>query len=566
MLWIAIYGCRPAASQTPPPAPPPNAPTAADSDLETRLRRLEELNERILRENAELRENVRALTERVAQGPPEPGASSDGDPAGDVPGLASGPNVDPELNPDGSDSSGFPPSRPGGDPRVPLSSGATTGAVPGLASGPNVDPELNPDGSDSSGLPPSRPGRERKRQLFGDFSKGFVFDTDDEEFVLRFNNETQVESRLFEQSGQTLAHDQIAIPRQIWAFSGRITKPLEYMASFNKGFGDFNLRDAYINFNFDKRLMFRLGRYRVPYTYEFYAESNVELLAPERSVYAINYGLNRQIGYMAWGELLSDRMEYAVGMFNGPRNGFEDFHDGVDLIAYLNVRPFQESKRFPFLNHLNIGGSVASGEQRNDIQPRFLRTSVNASNSEGAATSSVPFLAFNEGVSEAGDRALWSVHAAYFYKGLSLLAELDGGHSTYGWSDRDLQTRVPVGGYYVQAGYLLTGETLEKRTVIDPIRPFSLKRGEFGLGALEAHARYAAIHLGDEVFLEGLSDPNLWTNKAGVIDTGLNWYPNRYLKIYLDWQHSMFGQPVFYRPGGLQKTSDLFWLRFQLNF
>jgi phosphate-selective porin OprO/OprP len=522
LAWIILfYGCQPAASQTP-PAPPPNVPPAAEPDVEARLRRLEEINERILRENEELREHVRTLTERVGQGEPEPD-----------------------------------PSPPGTTP---------TGDVPGLASGPNVDPELNPDGSASSGEPPPRPGSGRKNPLFGDFSKGFVFQTEDEEYVMRFNNETQVESRVFAQNGQTMAHDQFAIPRQIWAFSGRITKPIEYMASFNKGFGDFNIRDAYVNLNFDKRLMFRLGRYRVPYTYEFYAESNVELLAPERSVYAINYGLNREVGFMGWGELFSDRVEYAVGMFNGPRNGFEDFNDGADLVAYLNARPFQKSPGLDWLHYLNVGGSVAAGDQRNEIQPRFLRTAVNASNSEGAATSSVPFLGFNPGVSELGSRALWSVHTAYFYKGLSLLAELDGGHSTYGRDDRDWQTRVPLGGYYVQAGYLLTGETLEKRTLIEPLRPFNLKRGEFGLGALEAHARYAELSLGQEVFLAGLADPNLWTNRAGVIDTGFNWYPNRYLKVYFDWQHSMFAQPVFYKPGGLQKTSDLFWLRLQLNF
>jgi len=33
-----------------------------------------------------------------------------------------------------------------------------------------------------------------------------------------------------------------------------------------------------------------------------------------------------------------------------------------------------------------------------------------------------------------------------------------------------------------------------------------------------------------------------------------------------DWEHAMFAQSICYRPGGLQKTSDLFWLRFQVYF
>jgi len=124
-----------------------------------------------------------------------------------------------------------------------------------------------------------------------------------------------------------------------------------------------------------------------------------------------------------------------------------------------------------------------------------------------------------------------------------------------------------VGGYFVQAGYLLTGETITDRVVIDPIRRFDLRRGRFGLGAWEVTARYSAITLGNQVFTQGLADPNLWTNRADMVDVGLNWYLSKWVKIYFDWEHAAFAQPVYYRPGPfLQKTSDLFWLRLQLYF
>ncbi len=52
-----------------------------------------------------------------------------------------------------------------------------------------------------------------------------------------------------------------------------------------------------------------------------------------------------------------------------------------------------------------------------------------------------------------------------------------------------------------------------------------------------------------------------------MVDVGMNWYLNRFVKLYFDWEHVMFDQPVYYRPGpALQKTSDLFWLRLQLYF
>jgi phosphate-selective porin OprO/OprP len=524
LLALALQGNgRPARSQEPPTPPAPNPPTSTEDAVEARLRKLEEINERVLRENAELRDQVRALTDRISQ--PEQDGADNG-------------------------TEGTPPI---GDPSD-------------LSSGPNVEPELDIRGSDTSGEAEESAAKRRKNPLFGDFDKGFIFETEDEEFVLRFSNETQVETRIFQQANQTFAHDQIDIPRQIWGFGGRITKPIEYFVSINKGLGSIDLRDAYLNFHYDDRLMLRFGRYRVPYTYEFYALSNVDLLAPERSVFTINYGLNRQIGLQAWGEVFDQRLDYAVGIFNGNRNGFEDTGDDKDVIAFLSARPFEKSTRWPFLHHLNIGGSLDYGKQSNSLQPQVLRTAINASTSEGSASASPAFLAFNNNITEEGPRELWNLHMAYFYKSLSLLAEWDSGFVTYAKGNSTTRTPLPVSGYYVQAGYVLTGETLEKRVVIDPKRPFDLRRGKFGPGAWEIHGRFAQMEVGNQVFTAGLSDPNLWSRNAGVIDVGMNWYLNRYLKIYFDWQHSMFGQPVFYRPGGYETTADLFWLRCQLYF
>ena len=46
----------------------------------------------------------------------------------------------------------------------------------------------------------------------------------------------------------------------------------------------------------------------------------------------------------------------------------------------------------------------------------------------------------------------------------------------------------------------------------------------------------------------------------------MNWYWNEYVKVYIFWLHGGFGDPVLYRPGRLQETADMFWLRFQLYF
>jgi hypothetical protein len=58
----------------------------------------------------------------------------------------------------------------------------------------------------------------------------------------------------------------------------------------------------------------------------------------------------------------------------------------------------------------------------------------------------------------------------------------------------------------------------------------------------------------------------LWTNHAKMVDVGANWYRNKFVKVYFDWEHAMFGNPVFSSPGHSQKSNDLFWIRTQLYF
>jgi phosphate-selective porin OprO/OprP len=39
-----------------------------------------------------------------------------------------------------------------------------------------------------------------------------------------------------------------------------------------------------------------------------------------------------------------------------------------------------------------------------------------------------------------------------------------------------------------------------------------------------------------------------------------------HVKIYFDWEHALFGSPVFSNSGSFRESSDLFWIRSQLYF
>jgi phosphate-selective porin OprO/OprP len=404
--------------------------------------------------------------------------------------------------------------------------------------------------------------------LTGTFGPGFQFQTEDGEFRLQVHYLSQLEARIWGQSHQEPANSGFYLPRQRIYFSGNITKPIEYEFAINRAFGTLDLLNAFINIHLDDRLQVRFGRYFTPLTYDQYAIATFWMPTPERSLFTTNVGLGRQFGLMAWGFLLDKRLDYAAGVFNGSRNSFEPLSNGVDFVGYLNARPFQGSESLGFARFLNLGTSVAFGHQDQAPVPVSFRIAGIAPNADNPGPGTTPFLILNPDVIERGDRLLGSVHAAYFYKGLSLIGEWQYGYGTYARPAPGSQAQVPFSGYYVSGSYFLTGEQVERRTWVTPRRPLvpTKKGGDRGPGALEVVGRISQLRLGEQVFTSGFADPNLWSNSATTTEVGFNWYWNEYVKVYLFWLHGGFGEPVQYRPGGFQTSADMFWLRFQLYF
>ncbi|WP_168221699.1 OprO/OprP family phosphate-selective porin [Aquisphaera giovannonii] len=456
---------------------------------------------------------------------------------------------------------GFPPtpstSRPGGPPGAGLSSRAATGIGAQGTEGRVFSPETEKGGEEKL----------QRRTAKVEFAEGLELSSSDDEFKLTFHNLTQAEYRAFPASQEGILQSQFFIPRQRWYFTGRATRNVEYYTVINRGYGSLDLLDAFITYRFDERLRLRVGRMKTPYLYEYYSIAEGDLVAPERSIYAGNLAGNRQDGLMALGELGKGRMGYAVGVFNGPRRSFQDYNGAKDVIGYVNTRPFLGSRRLPRFDYLNVGGSFDVGNQNNPTQPQALRTANDETTSPTADTLSPTFLQFNNNVIEYGQRTQWAGHMAWFYNSFTLLAEYAGGDAGYATTSHRVSTYIPYNGYFVQASYFLTGEHVTRRVnMIKPKKDFSLAQGKFGLGAIEAHARLSELTLSPNLFRAGFADPNLYTNHAWATDIGFNWYLNFYTRLFLDWQHSEFGQPVVMSANRLGLTRDLFWVRFQVFF
>ncbi len=403
--------------------------------------------------------------------------------------------------------------------------------------------------------------------LGASFGPGIQFQRDDEAFGLQIHYESQVEARSWGQDEQVPANSGFFLPRQRVFFNGNIGEPIEYEFAINRGLNNINLLNAFINLVVSDKLQLRFGRFFTPFPYDQYAVSNYWLLTPERSVFTTNLSLNRQIGAMLLGNLFDKRLDYAVGVFNGSRNSFESLNNSLDGVAYLNARLFQNSS-VPFAQYLNVGTSVAFGSQDQSAVPASFRIAGGSPDANIPGVATTPFLILNPGVVERGDRLLGSVHMAYFFNSLSLIGEWQYGSGGYAVAAQPGSERVPFSGFYVAGGYFLTGEQVERRTRVKPLRsliPIS-RDDERGAGAWEAVARVGQLRLGENIFTAGLADPALWSNSATTTEVGMNWYWNEYVKMYMFWLHGDFGEPVQFRPGSSQKTADMLWLRFQLYF
>ncbi len=415
-------------------------------------------------------------------------------------------------------------------------------------------------------LPPS--WGPRYSNLRARFGPGFVLDTEDQEFTLQFHNETQVDMRIFGGAPTAFPSSGLYVPRQRFYFMGWLTRPIEYYASINGFFGDFNVLDAFINFHYDDRLMIKVGRFKPPFPYEFYGQSNQDMMAPERSLFAMNFGPGRQVGAMAWGEVFKKKLNYGVAIVNGQRNSYVDYNAGKDVMALVNFKPFLDTEKYPFMKFWSIGGAVDFGIEDNPLIPNGLYTATTfPTNSPNALRASPTFLLFNNNVVERGTRALWSLNTTYFYNHLSVLLGWNSGIDSYGIASNKFNVGLPIESGLVQAGYFITGEKVEGRTQVMPLKPFDLRKRYFGLGAVELTARWCDLSVGKQVFQYGLADPNLWSNSAQMTDVGWNWYLNQFTKIYFDWQHAMYGNPVTNGFDGLRHaSSDLFWIRMQIYF
>jgi phosphate-selective porin OprO and OprP len=253
---------------------------------------------------------------------------------------------------------------------------------------------------------------------------------------------------------------------------------------------------------------------------------------------------NRDIGFKVEGNLIDERLNYAVAFVNGSNDGgsSETFAD-VDVTsdkeyaARLFAQPFANSDSFALRGlGLGIAGTYTdhTGNATQPFLPSF-RTPAQATVFRYRADTT-PTIAD-------GERTRLAPQLYYYAGRFGLLGE-------YTEVSQDVSRALDSGivrsdtidttAWQLAASFFLTGEEATYRGY-KPNSSFSIEDGTWG--AFELTARYHELDIDDAAFAGGgdsFADPSASVRKASGYTLGLNWYLNQNLKWVINYERTSF--------------------------
>jgi phosphate-selective porin OprO/OprP len=314
--------------------------------------------------------------------------------------------------------------------------------------------------------------------------------------------------------------DRLDIARRRLGVAGEIRNLVGFQVEAEVG-SDNPWRDVYVNYRQFDVVQVQGGKFKLPFSLdENTSSTNLDFVNRSRAASQLAPG--RDVGVMVHGRLLRRMLGYEAGVFNrdgdNARTADSDrVHGGHTLAARAIVQPFRMSDSI--LNDLQLGVAMTRSDLaegypdlrgRTGLDMRFFRADawvMGARRRQGFEVRWRP--------GPASIKAEWM--------------QVSDERLEQGVDDSTLSPLLGT-GWYISGTWALTGE--RKADGIDrPRRP--LFRG--GYGAVEVAARIEKVVFGSKANDEVPSDgprANVIRGNSDRVDTfGVNWYPNRWIKV-----------------------------------
>jgi phosphate-selective porin OprO/OprP len=399
----------------------------------------------------------------------------------------------------------------------------------------------------------------------------FSIGTADDKFTVKLTNLFTIDATFFNKNGLETNQQGFTIPFARTYLYGNITKYLSYQVDTQASLGTFNILDLFIAWHITQKLTLRAGKALTPPVYEYYGfKPPLEPVITTSPVAQL--AAKRPIGLVMSGVLWDNRVQWWSGVTNSGASLFGNLDNNVDYNGAFTITPFRGRWKGRRVEGLGTGLGFSVGKQRY----RLAQTGIAFTNNAEATTNpnfvtvvGLPFYNYKEDVRADGLRYRVAPHIFYFGR-FSLLAE-------YLFHRRELTDGVNGGkstqhAYYINGSFWLTGERDYKGTGFQgyasmvPRRPLSVRRGQRGWGAWQVAAQWSQFFAGTLDIRRGLVDRETSTSKMDNVMVGLNLWPNKYLRLSVDYVRTWFNHPVPLAREGTQSMIQLAWARVAMFF
>lgn len=382
---------------------------------------------------------------------------------------------------------------------------------------------------------------------------GFSIRSADGAWQLRLRGYVQFDGRFFFDDEERPANDTFILRRVRPIFEGTVFKIFDFRIMPDFGGGTTVLQDAYLDARFSPKIKVRAGKFKPPVGLER-LQSGTDILFVERG-FPTNLVPNRDLGVQLFGDLAGGNVSWAAGVFNGVPDGSSgdlDSNDGKDYAARVFFQPFLAGNGS--WKGLGFGVAASTGDQEGTPASTGLagyrtpgQQTFFSYRSDGTAAGTV--------IAD-GERFRLSPQG-YLYRGpFGLLAEYVISRQEV--RRADVAAELENTSFQVAASWVFGGEPSFR--AVSPKKPFDREAGTWG--AFEIAARYSRLEVDEDTF-------PVFANLASSAEAaeawalGFNWYLNRNVRVYLDYERTRFEGGA---AGGDREDENILFSRFQIAF
>ena len=399
-------------------------------------------------------------------------------------------------------------------------------------------------------------------------SKGFTIQSANGDYALSFGGVLQTDARFYSGDGSTVGFvDQFLLRRVEPSIKGKLGKYVSFVITPQFG-GDTTgtrLLDFYTDLKFDPAASVRVGRFKEGIGLEN-LESTSAITFIERGL-TNNLSPTREIGVLLNGLVLSDTLQYGLGIFNGASDGSDgaevkEADNRHEYVARLFAEPFKNSPGI--LQGLGFGVTGTTGSTRGTASNAAANVLIASGSGNYVSPGQQKIFGYRAAVNADGQHSHLSPQAYWYYNNYGLLSEYIISESeVVNGARRDTLRHT---AYQFIFNYVLTGEDTGYRGV-KPSTPFQI--GGEGLGAFEVALRTGGLNLDSDAFTGGatsFADPTTQVSRAREYGLATNWYLNANTKIGLNYVYTTYSGGNNAASNGNRDTERAILARLQIAY